>query len=225
VICIKRVLHLLVWLGLLLPALVASSGVASAQLPDLGDGGPGPVKAPHLTVEMVSLAPGIAPGGTQTIGLVFTLEEHWHVYWINAGDSGEPPEIKWTLPKGITTGAMQFPTPTTLPLGPKDQLQMDFGYEDEVAFPVTVSAATGTPLGPAHLDAKVNCVPRGMHSWQSAPWPDAERDAGRCAGCARWCPGTGSEQPAETAAGEHELLRDGWGETVRADSEDGNARG
>jgi thiol:disulfide interchange protein/DsbC/DsbD-like thiol-disulfide interchange protein len=170
VICIKRVLNLLVWLGLLLPALVASSGVASAQLPDLGDGGPGPVKAPHLTVEMVSLAPGIAPGGTQTIGLVFTLEEHWHVYWINAGDSGEPPEIKWTLPKGITTGAMQFPTPTTLPLGPKDQLQMDFGYEDEVAFPVTVSAATGTPLGPAHLDAKVNwlvcrevCIPGKAH--------------------------------------------------------------
>ncbi len=71
---------------------------ANAQLQAVGDGGPGPVKAQHLTVELVSLAPGIAPGGKLNVGLVFTLEEHWHVYWINAGDAGEPPKITWTLP-------------------------------------------------------------------------------------------------------------------------------
>ena len=78
-------------------------------------------------------------GGTLQAGLVLTIEEHWHVYWMNAGDSGEPPEIKWTLPAGITAGPMQFPPPTRLPLGPL----MDFGYEDEVAFPVTLTAAPG----------------------------------------------------------------------------------
>ncbi len=71
---------------------------ANAQLQAVGDGGPGPVKAQHLTAELVSLAPSIAPGGTLQVGLVLTLEEHWHVYWINAGDSGEPPKITWTLP-------------------------------------------------------------------------------------------------------------------------------
>ena len=40
---------------------------------------------------MVTLAPGISPGGTQTVGLVITLEDKWHVYWTNAGDSGQPP--------------------------------------------------------------------------------------------------------------------------------------
>ena len=79
---------------------------ANAQLQVVGDGGPGPVKAQHLTAEMVSLAPSIAPGGTLQVGLVLTLEEHWHVYWINAGDSGEPPKITWTLPPGITAGPM-----------------------------------------------------------------------------------------------------------------------
>ena len=108
-----------------------------AQIAEVGDGGPGPVKAQHLTAELTSLSPQIAPGGTQTIGLVLTIEEHWHVYWINAGDSGEPPNIKWTLPKGFTAGPMQFPPPQRLPLGPL----MDFGYEDQVAFPITLTAA------------------------------------------------------------------------------------
>ena len=137
-----------------------------AQIAVVGDGGPGPVKAQHLTAEMVSLAPAIAPGGTLEVGLVITLEEKWHVYWINAGDSGEPPKITWTLPHGITATPMQFPIPARLPLGPL----MDFGYEDEVAFPVKLTAAKNLKPGPVHLDAKVNwlvcrevCIPGRAH--------------------------------------------------------------
>src|SRR6202789_1893754 len=104
---------------------------ARAQLPVVGDGGPGPVKAQHLTAELVSLSPNIAPGGTLQVGLVLTLEEHWHVYWINAGDSGEPPKITWTLPAGITAGPMKFPIPSRLPLGPL----IDFGYEEPLPPP------------------------------------------------------------------------------------------
>lgn len=139
---------------------------AHGQIKVVGDGGPGPVKAQHLTVEMVSLAPAIAPGGTLDVGLVITLEDKWHVYWINAGDSGEPPRIKWTLPAGITAGKMQFPIPSRLPLGPL----MDFGYEDEVAFPVKLTAAKDLQPGPIHLDAKVDwlvcrevCIPGKAH--------------------------------------------------------------
>ena len=47
------------------------------------------------------------------------------VYWINAGDSGEPPAAKWKLPAGVTADPLQFPPPKRLPLGPL----MDFGYE------------------------------------------------------------------------------------------------
>ena len=139
---------------------------ANAQIQVVGDGGPGPVKAQHLTAELVSVAPTIAPGGTLQLGLVLTLEEHWHVYWINAGDSGEPPKITWTLPPGITAGPMQFPIPTRLPLGPL----MDFGYEDSVAFPVLLTAAKDVKPGPIRIDAKVNwlvcrevCIPGKAH--------------------------------------------------------------
>ena len=76
---------------------------------------------------------------------------------------GEPPTIKWTLPAGIAAGAMQFPAPRRLPLGPL----MDFGYEDEVLFPMTLSADSTLKVpSAAPLAAHVNwlvcrevCIP------------------------------------------------------------------
>ena len=146
--------------------MVAAGSSARAQIAAVGNGGPGPVKAEHLTAELTTLSPQIAAGGTLQAGLVLTIEEHWHVYWINAGDSGEPPTIKWTLPAGITAGPMQFPPPTRLPLGPL----MDFGYEDGVAFPVTLTASPTMKPGKVHLDAQVTwlvcssvCLPGKAH--------------------------------------------------------------
>ncbi len=153
-------------LALLAICCVATGAAARAQIAVVGYGGPGPVKAQHLTAELVSLGPAIAPGGTQVVGLALTIEKHWHVYWINPGDSGEPPKIAWTLPAGITAGPMQFPIPKRLPLGPL----MDFGYENEVTFPVTISAAPILKPGPMRLDAQVSwlvcaqvCVPGKAH--------------------------------------------------------------
>ena len=175
---------------MLLVLVLAGSSWSRGQIAAVGDGGPGPVKAQHLTAELVSLGSAVAPGGTQQVGLVLTMDEHWHVYWINAGDSGEPPHIKWTLPEGITAGEMQFPIPQRLPLGPL----MDFGYEDEVAFPLTISAAATMRPGPVHLDAQVNwlvcaqvCIPGKAHLGldlmvqPGAPQPSQEPHVGALA--------------------------------------------
>ena len=61
---------------------------------------------------------------------------------------------------------MLFPIPSRLPLGPL----MDFGYEDEVAFPVQLTAASTLKPGPIHLDAKISwlvcrevCIPGKAH--------------------------------------------------------------
>src|ERR1700691_5841041 len=48
-------------------------------------------KAQHLTVTLLVPPAQIAPGENFTAGLDFRMEEGWHVYWINAGASGEPP--------------------------------------------------------------------------------------------------------------------------------------
>ncbi|HEV2274289.1 MAG TPA: protein-disulfide reductase DsbD domain-containing protein [Acidobacteriaceae bacterium] len=99
----------------------------------------GPFHAAHLSVDLLPLSAAIQPGASTEVGLHFVLEKGWHVYWSNAGDSGEPPRIEWKLPSGITVGPMQYPAPSRLPLGPL----MDFGYENEVLFPMTLRAAPG----------------------------------------------------------------------------------
>ena len=133
-------------LGSALPALAASSAA----------------DAPHLHVQLVVPEDQLYPAGSNTVGLYFKLDQGWHVYWKNAGDSGEPPHIHWTLPKGVTAGPMQFPAPKRLPLGPL----MDFGYENEVLFPLQLQVDPSVQDGKGDLDAKVDwlvcrevCIP------------------------------------------------------------------
>jgi thiol:disulfide interchange protein DsbD len=116
----------------------------------------------HLHVQLVIPTSTLHLGESAQAGLYFKLEQGWHVYWKNAGDSGEPPRIKWALPDGITAGPLQFPAPTRLPLGPL----MDFGYENEVLFPFLVKVSPAAKTGQATLHAKVDwlvcrevCIP------------------------------------------------------------------
>ena len=76
---------------------------------------------------------------------------------------GEPPTVQWTLPTGIKAGPLQFPAPHRIPYGPL----LDYGYPDEVLFPVDMEVAPGLKTGvPALLSAKVDwlvcresCIP------------------------------------------------------------------
>lgn len=112
--------------------IVLAFGVAAR-----GESATATVKAPHVTVSLLVPPAVIYPGENFTAGLQFQMEPGWHVYWTNAGDSGEPPAIDWKLPPGITAGPMQFPAPKRLPLGPL----MDFGYDGQVVFPVPMQVA------------------------------------------------------------------------------------
>jgi thiol:disulfide interchange protein len=147
--------------------------------------------AAHLHVQLVVPASELASGGSADAGLYFKLETGWHVYWKNAGDSGEPPRMKWTLPDGISAGPLQFPVPKRLPLGPL----MDFGYEDEVLFPFQLKVTPTAKSGPAILHAKVDwlvcrevCIPGKAELEASRPVTNrasraatVEPDAALCA--------------------------------------------
>jgi len=150
-------------LGMAVPA-VAASNSADAQ---------------HVHVQLVFPDRDLHPGDANRAGLYFKLEPGWHVYWSNAGDSGEPPNLKWTLPAGITAGPLQFPAPKRLPLGPL----MDFGYEDEVLFPVALDIANTAKPGLVTLSAKAEwlvcrevCIPENaeLSVQQAVPPSEAE---------------------------------------------------
>lgn len=123
---------------------LALQGVAFAQLREVGDGSFGPMKAEHVTAGLIAGSPAALPGGTTDIALVLQLEPGWHVYWVNAGDAGEPPSVQWITPAGITVGPMQFPTPKRLPVGPL----MDYGYEGTAVFPFAVKRDKLAPIAP-----------------------------------------------------------------------------
>ena len=93
---------------------------------------------PHVHVQLIARDAQFHLGANKA-GLYFKLEPGWHVYWKNPGDAGEPPKIKWTTPQWVQPGPLQFPVPKRLPLGPL----MDFGYEDEVVFPLDVQVNVG----------------------------------------------------------------------------------
>jgi thiol:disulfide interchange protein len=118
--------------------------------------------APHVHVQLVVPASDFNRGEAADAGLYFRIDPGWHVYWKNAGDAGEPPHMKWTLPEGIAAGPLEFPAPKRLPLGPL----MDFGYENEVLFPFSFNVAQTAKPGWALLHAKVDwlvcqasCIP------------------------------------------------------------------
>jgi DsbC/DsbD-like thiol-disulfide interchange protein len=97
---------------------------------------------PHGTLELIAENQWIAAGHTLNLGLHFQLEKGWHVYWINPGDSGEPPRAEWQLPTGLTAGPMEWPTPRRI----ETSSIVDFGYENAVMLivPIRVDASLAT---------------------------------------------------------------------------------
>jgi len=93
------------------------------------------VESPRATVTLISDADAVAPGQSFRVGLRQRLAPRWHTYWKNPGDSGTPPEIELGLPEGATAGEIAWPGPDRLPYGPL----VNFGYEDEVVFPIAVT--------------------------------------------------------------------------------------
>lgn len=108
----------------------------------------------------------VAPGETFTIVLRQNIREHWHTYWINPGDSGEPTELTWSAPAGWDIGPIQWPTPEAIPFA----MLVNFGYEGEVLFPIEVTAPANARVGstvtlPVHaywLVCSDICIPEEM---------------------------------------------------------------
>ena len=102
--------------------------------------------APHIRPQLVAESAAPAPGQSVALALVMTPDPGWHGYWLNPGDAGVPPAVKWRLPEGVGVGAFRYPVPTTLLIAGL----MNYIYEREYALiaPLTVpkDAAPGTRL-------------------------------------------------------------------------------
>ena len=92
------------------------------------------------------------PGDTVMAAVQLKMNPGWHTYWENSGDSGYATKIRWTLPPGVTNGAIQWPVPEKVVIGG----ETTFGYHDEAVLLVPLTIAADAPAGTAKLSAKVS---------------------------------------------------------------------
>ena len=89
----------------------------------------------HAKLSLIKDHSSFIPGTSINVGLKIEMDEGWHTYWKNPGDSGGPIEISWDLPDGFSASDIQWPTPERIPYPPL----MTYGYEDFVIFPFVLS--------------------------------------------------------------------------------------
>ena len=127
------------------------------------DHDPARVRTEHLTARLLAERPVVAAGESLDLALVFELETGWHTYWRNPGDSGEPPRVQWALPDGVSVGAMRWPRPSLIRVGPL----ANYGYSGRAAhlfrLHVPVDWRAGEPLrvvaDARWLVCKEACIP------------------------------------------------------------------
>lgn len=112
-----------------------------------------PAPAP-VRVEIVAAPPAGKAGSPATLGVRFVMEDGWHIYWRNPGDSGGPPEVRWSLQPGLAAGPLQWPLPERIPF----DVMVNYGYHGDVVLPVRVTAAGGWPKTPFVVSADVKWV-------------------------------------------------------------------
>lgn len=89
---------------------VGTAGTALAQ----GAATPEPdePRALHAQPRLILASESATPGSTVDLGVTFTIEPGWHLYWNGKNDTGQPPKINLDLPPGVTAGPMLWPAPT-----------------------------------------------------------------------------------------------------------------
>lgn len=118
--------------------------------------------AKHLQAELVSEYQQVQPGQTLQLALHFVPDEHWHTYWQNPGDSGLPTQLSWTLPKGVSAGAIKWPTPQAIAVPPL----VNYGFEGQTILLSDLTIASDYQADTLPISLKVDwlvceevCIP------------------------------------------------------------------
>ena len=94
------------------------------------------VTTPQVRAELMAHAPdGADPGKPVWVGLQLSHQPEWHTYWKNAGDSGLPTTLEWTLPQGVIAGDIAWPVPKKIRIGNL----ANYGFEGTVLLPVPLT--------------------------------------------------------------------------------------
>jgi DsbC/DsbD-like thiol-disulfide interchange protein len=116
-----------------------------------------------VQARLISEVKSIKPGTKFCIAVRLKMDEGWHTYWKNPGDSGLPTSIEWTLPDGFIADDILWPFPQFF----ETSDIVGFGYEGEVCLLIDIEAPAALKTGSiVRLSASVEwlacreeCVP------------------------------------------------------------------
>lgn len=128
----------------------------------LAAGSAGAFEAP-VRASLTAEKEGIFPGDEIFIALQLDMPPGWHVYWKNSGDSGEPTELKLSLPEGFREIERLWPAPERFTVGE----MAEYGYRNTAVLPVRIKAPDDLKLNEkvkikgqaVWLSCKDECVP------------------------------------------------------------------
>ena len=83
----------------------------------------------HVKAELVTEHASIQPNGSTRVGVLFELENGWHIYAKDPGDAGLPTTVVWKAPSAVSFGPLAWP-PAKQFLDPGDI--KTFGYSSSV---------------------------------------------------------------------------------------------
>ena len=131
-----------------LTRLLAFTPLLAVSLPAFLEAQSEPVRNGAVEARLISSHSTITPSQTFTIGLELKIDETWHTYWINPGETGQPTTLDLTLPEGFSASELQFPVPKRFITDYGfNILEAGFGYEKEVVHPMTITAPDSIKAG------------------------------------------------------------------------------
>ena len=72
-----------------------------------------PTRTSHSAVELLSEKEFLpTAGGEITLGLYLAPDPGWHAYWINPGDAGKEPKVRWDPTGRLRSRRVRFPGST-----------------------------------------------------------------------------------------------------------------
>lgn len=93
---------------------------------------------PHIKVRLIADHQQVEVGDTIRIGWQFQVEDGWHLYWQNPGDTGLAPVIDWGDDNIALGNGLLWAKPESIPLGPF----INYGYHGDVLIAETFTAKT-----------------------------------------------------------------------------------
>ncbi|MGQ0645081.1 MAG: protein-disulfide reductase DsbD family protein [Elusimicrobiota bacterium] len=109
-------------------------------------------EAPHVKADLLAETASIRPGEPFWAAVRLRMDEGWHTYWKNPGESGLPTRVTWKLPPGFKAGPLQWPAPWKIEAAGV----VSYGYEGTVLLLVRLEPPPSLKGKEALLAARVD---------------------------------------------------------------------